>query len=194
MGFKERDVEYWMDETKRPRKFKPEGMGGDDSGDGEGTQTFVIKLLGWPLSCDILSIEPYKVANLELWRYLSAAIGRNLVLTLGDGDLLSAVFVELREGLREVVGCWIADSHVQGECCPRIVTIVGKERRDLSSGVSGIVVSELRYGKEIGPIVLLVVGIHAEICLHSLIGTLRLTVGLRVKSCRIVELNVQQPA
>ena len=74
------------------------------------------------------------------------AISQPLILSLGNCHLFFTIPVKFREGLREIVGSWIDSCHVQGKGGSRIIPIAGKERRDLSGRVRGIVVSELGDG------------------------------------------------
>jgi hypothetical protein len=55
-----------------------------------------------------------------------------------------------------------------------------------------IIVSKLRYEKQVGPVILLIVGVHAEVSFNRLIGLLSLAISFWMKGCGIVELDVQQ--
>src|ERR1700753_1406959 len=80
------------------------------------------------------------------------------------------------------------------EGCAGIVTVVSKERGDLGGGVLCIIICELRNREEVGPVVLVIICVKSQISLNLLVRPLRLTVGLRVISCGIIQLNIQKSA
>ena len=194
VGFEEGDVEDRMKETHSVRELESECMARDFMGDGERTETFVVKLLGRAFGRDVLSIQPDEVADFEVGSGESATVGRDLVLGLGDFDLVSAIGVEVGEGFGEVVGSRVGDRDIEREGGARIITIVGKERGDLSRRVRGIVVGELGDGEEVCPVVLLIVGVHPEVGLQCLVRALGLAVGLGVECSGEIQLHVQESA
>ena len=123
-----------------------ESVRGYDFADPVRPQPLAVQLLGWPFGGDVLGAEPDHVSFLELGSFQTAAIDRPLILSLGDCHLFFTVPVKFREGLREIVGGRIDSRHIQGKSGSRIIPVVGKERRDLSGRVRGIVVSELGDG------------------------------------------------
>ena len=59
-------------------------------------------------------------------------------------------------------------------------TLVGEERGDHGHRVRSVVVCKLIQGKEVDPIILLVVDIHLKILFQDLVDLFSLTVGLRM--------------
>ena len=76
------------------------------------------------------------------------------------------------------------------QLAPRIKPIIGEERRYLGRGMLGIVVRELCQGKDVKPVVLLIVAKGSQILFEDLVDTFRLSVRLGVKGRRLVTLNV----
>ena len=72
-----------------------------------------------------------------------------------------------------------------------MVAFVGKEGGNSSSSGRSIVVSKLRERKEIGPVVLLVVAVGAEILFQSLVRAFGLTIAFGVISGGEVESDVE---
>ena len=72
-----------------------------------------------------------------------------------------------------------------------MIALVGKEGRNTSGSVRGIVVRELRQGKELGPVVLLVVQVDPEVLLKGLVDLLGLTVAFRVVTGGEVKAHVE---
>ena len=62
-------------------------------------------------------------------------------------------------------------------------TLVSKELGDHCCRVSCVVVHEFSQGKEIDPVVLLVVDVHPKILFQDLVNTFGLTVGLGMVGC-----------
>jgi len=73
----------------------------------------------------------------------------------------------------------------------QMITLVGKEGCNSSSGTWSIVVSELSYWKVFGPIVLLVIAIDLEVLFQSLISLFYLSITFRMISGSEVKLHVQ---
>ena len=67
-------------------------------------------------------------------------------------------------------------------------TLVSKERGDHGCRVQGVVVCKLGQGKEVNPIVLLVVDVHLKILFHDLVDMFGLPIGLGVVGCQEVGL------
>ena len=53
----------------------------------------------------------------------------------------------------------------------RVIAFVGEEWRYSGGSIRSIVVSKLGQGEERTPVIVLIVGIHVEILLHSLVDT-----------------------
>ena len=92
--------------------------------------------------------------------------------------------MELGDGAGEVVGFWGRHGLVKGNCDGRMVTIVGKERCYLSSGVDGVVVGELGQRQEFPPVVLPIVAVQPEVLLNLLIELFCLSISLWMVCCR----------
>lgn len=88
----------------------------------------MIQFLGRSFGFDVFGIQPNLAAfpNL-LWYLSSSAIGRGLVLRLGNGNLSPAILMELGERFGKVVGSWIGDSDIQHQGSSRVVSVIGEE-------------------------------------------------------------------
>ena len=73
-------------------------------------------------------------------------------------------------------------------------TLVSKEWGDHSGRVGPVVVCELGQGKEIDPVVLLVVDVHPKILFQDLVDTFSLTIGLWMVGSQKVGFDPQQLA
>lgn len=73
----------------------------------------------------------------------------------------------------------------------RMITLVGVEWRDSGSSVRSVVVSELCKRKQVGPIVLLVVAIYADVLLQGLVSALGLSVAFGVVAGGEVKSHVE---
>src|SRR5882724_3630268 len=76
-------------------------------------------------------------------------------------------------------------------CKVQMITLIGKEGCNAGSGTRSIVISELSYWKEFGPIILLVVAIDSEVLFQSLISSFGLSITFGVISGSEVKLHVQ---
>ncbi|KAF8624092.1 hypothetical protein AX17_007219, partial [Amanita inopinata Kibby_2008] len=72
-----------------------------------------------------------------------------------------------------------------------VVSLVGKEGRDTSSGTRRIVVGKFHKREELGPVVLLVVAEDAEVLLQSLVDAFGLTIAFGMIARCEVELHVK---
>ena len=61
-----------------------------------------------------------------------------------------------------------------------MIALVSEEGRDASGGVRSIVVGKLCKGKELRPVVLLIVGVDSEILLKRLVDSFRLPIAFRM--------------
>src|SRR5882724_6870497 len=77
-------------------------------------------------------------------------------------------------------------------CKVQMITLIGKEGCNAGSGTRSIVISELSYWKEFGPIILLVVTIDSEVLFQSLISSFGLSITFGVISRSEVKLHVQR--
>jgi len=80
----------------------------------------------------------------------------------------------------------------KGDGAARVITVVGKERRDERRSILHIVVDKLSNREEITPVILLVVTIDSKILFQGLIDTLHLTVALRMVRSRSVSFDIEQ--
>ena len=72
-----------------------------------------------------------------------------------------------------------------------MVSLVSKERGDSHGGIRGIIIGEFSDGKQIRPIVLLVVAIYSEVLFQGLIHLFSLSVTLGVITRGKMEFHVQ---
>ncbi len=72
-----------------------------------------------------------------------------------------------------------------------VVAFVGEEGRDACGGIRSIIVCELRKWQELGPIVLLIVGIYPQILLKRLVHSLGLSISFRVVARGEVEMDIK---
>jgi len=63
-----------------------------------------------------------------------------------------------------------------------VISIVGIEWRDSCGGILSVVVDEFCEGKELVPVVLLIITKDAKVLLKDLVNTLSLAIRLRMKS------------
>ena len=71
-----------------------------------------------------------------------------------------------------------------------VVAVIGKKGGNLGCRMGSIVVRELSDRKQISPVVLLVIGIHAEVAFQGLIRSFCLTISLRMVGSRELKLDV----
>ena len=67
-----------------------------------------------------------------------------------------------------------------------MVSVVGVEWGDSCGGVLGIIIDEFGEGKELVPIILLIVTEDAEVLLEDLVYSFHLAIRLWMKGCRLV--------
>ena len=79
-------------------------------------------------------------------------------------------------------------------CEVQVVSLVSKERGHTGSLTRRIVVGELSQRKQLGPVVLLVVAVGAEVLLKGLIDPLGLTIPFRMISRSEMELHTKRCA
>ena len=89
------------------------------------------------------------------------------------------------------MSCWINSGYVHGQCCSRIVSVVGKEWRNLCSQMSRVVIRKLGDGEKVGPVVLLVIAVDSYILFEGLIRVFCLTIAFRMISRSEVEGHVE---
>lgn len=186
------DMEDGMELGESMRKGELISVRRDFLGDGEWAQAFMIELLGRTFSFDIGSVQPDFVGNFPVRRCESSAVGGTLGLSLGCLHLVSAILMEFRELMGEVMGRRITDGGVNDHGGFWVVAVVGKEGGDLRGGMRSIVVGKLGDGEEVCPIVLLVVAVHAEECFQDLVNTFGLAIGLGVIGGGEVELHAEE--
>jgi hypothetical protein len=186
-------VENGVKESHRVREFESVRVVGDLPLNLERTESFVIEFLRRSKGLDVLRIEPYESSFFELFGNGGPmSVGRELSLRLGDSHLFATIVVEFGKGSREVVSVRVSNGDIERQSSSRVVTIVGEERGDLSSGMRGIVICKFCDRKEIGPIVLLVVAIEAEVGFKGLVRSFGLTITLRVICSRELEFHIEE--
>jgi hypothetical protein len=131
------------------------------------------------------------VANLEVWRWRSAIVGRSLITLLSEPDIFLEVFVELQEIDCELMSTGRSERMFGIDGDVQMIAFVGKEWGDTSGGTRGVVEGKLGKRQEVEPVVLLVCVVHAKILFESLISPFSLAIGLWVVARGEVELHVE---
>ena len=106
---------------------------------------------------------------------LGLVILRGLVVF--DKDIVKEL-----QRLGESLGCRRRETgltDIEGE--RGVIAVVRVERRTLDRRLISVIVRELSEREKIRPVMLLIVAIDLKVLFESLIHTLRLTIGLRVK-------------
>src|SRR5882672_359343 len=107
------------------------------------SKEFIGKLLGRLCCTEELSLDVSVATNLEFRSRKLSGIRRSLVSTLSFSDVLlkfMVKFVEVGDKVTSVCGSEVT---LRVNCEVRMITLVGKEGCNASSGTRSIVVSEL---------------------------------------------------
>jgi len=107
------------------------------------SEEFVCKFLGGSCHTEELSLDVCLATNFEFWGQKPSGISGSLVSTLSFSNVLLKLLVQLIE-VSDKVTCVCGSEvafWVNGKVC--MVTLVGKEGCNASSGTQSIVVSEL---------------------------------------------------
>ena len=140
----------------------------------------MVELLHGSLRGDIPSVEPCEVVHLEcVGDGVSSVLGCVSVLLQRRGELFPKVGVKGAEVLDHSRGLG-GGSVVEVDVERGVIAFVGEEGGGARSGVRGVVVGELGEGKEVDPVVLLVVDVDSEVLLEHLVDAFGLAVGLGV--------------
>src|SRR5882724_3088419 len=147
----------------------------------------MVGLLGGARGSDVLCIEPDCVPDLE-WRDRQASqCGVDLILLEGTRYLVMKIQMELLEICRDLVSS-VRHNRFEGNLELRMEALVGEERGNHGCRVRCVVVCKLGQGKEVNPIVLLVVDVHPKILLQDLVHLFSLAISLGVVGGRKVGL------
>jgi len=114
--------------------------------------------------------------------------GVDLVLFEGTRYLVAKIQMELLEICRNLMSS-IRHNRFEGHFKFGMKTLVSEERGDHGRRVRHVIVCKLGQGKEVDPIVLLVVDIHPKILFQDLVDPFGLAVSLRVIGSRKVGLD-----
>lgn len=119
----------------------------------------------------------------------SKAVGVACLAGLGGFEVFGDVMVDLGEvlGVGHSGGVGNRGFDRRSGWDARMEAIVGKERCGLGRGLFCIVDCEGGEGEKVDPVVLLVCAVSAKYLFESPVGSLRLSIGLRVVGCRHLE-------
>ena len=159
--------------------------------DGERTKVLFGEFLRGPCRAEVLGFDIDLISNFEVRSWEPPGVRRTLITLLHGEHFGAEEVVELREFDGVVASAFGGEIGVREDGEVRVVTLVGEERRDTSGRARSVIVSELREGEDLGPVVLLVVTVDAEVLLEGLVGMLCLPIPLRVASGGEVELHVE---
>lgn len=189
--FEHRDVVYRMNAAELLRKGERVGLRANLSDDLVRSKGLLGELGGRTGCSEELRLDEDFVTDLNIQRRSPARVSRSLITTLGLGNLLPKLGMQLLQVNDEISGFCGSKVAFRMDRPVRMIALVREERRNAGSSAGSVVVRELGERKEFGPIVLLVVAIHPKVLLESLVGTLGLTVGFRVVTGSEVQTHVQ---
>ena len=178
-------MEHRVDTTEGGWEVKTVGDGGDDGGDGEGSDVTRAEFGGGVGGeVKIGGGEANTVADLE-GDVTAMLVGGGGIASFGGFDLTVDGGVDVAEAVVDVGGGGVGGRRgilgvVEGGGGERVETIVGEEGSHSSAGVDGIVVGGFGDGEVGCPIVLHGVTESAEDLLDGAVGAFGLAVGLRV--------------
>src|SRR5882724_5012900 len=107
------------------------------------SKEFLCEFLGGPCHTEELSLDICLATDFEFQGQKSSGISRNLVSTLSFSDVLLKLLVQLVEVGDKVTCACGSEVAFQVNGKVQMVTLVGKEGCNASSGTQSIVVSEL---------------------------------------------------
>src|SRR5882672_260089 len=107
------------------------------------SKDFIGKLLGRSCHMEELSLDVSVATNLEFRGWKSLGISGNLVSTLSFSDVLPEFMVEFVEVCDKVTSACRSEVMLRVNCEVWMISLVGKEGCNASSGTRSIVVSEL---------------------------------------------------
>src|SRR6266571_3037642 len=140
---------------------------------------------------EVLGLNKDRAADLESGCGEPLGIRRALVTFLHVVHLFAEELVEGVE-IDGILLCMYRSQvslHMDGEV--GVVAFVGEERRNACGGIRSIIVCELHKWQELGPIVLLIVGIYLQILLKRLVHSLGLSISFRVVAGGEVETDIK---
>jgi hypothetical protein len=112
--------------------------------DFERSKELFCEFLGRPSGPDIVRLDKYFVSHLEVWSQSMVSVSGDEVPELGCRDGLSEIvmeFIEVHSKFPCLGGSKIS-FRMYGDV--RVVTLVGKEWRNASGGIWGIIICEFR--------------------------------------------------
>src|ERR1700710_2228442 len=156
-----------------------------------GSKVLVGELLGWARRSEIFSFYEDLIANFEVGRRQALRISWTLIALLRAGHLGAEELMEFVQ-----VNCVVTrsgGSHIALRVYShiRMVALVGEEWRYASSSTRRVVIGELGEGKEIRPVVLLIIAVDAQVLFQCLVGTFGLSIAFWVVPRGEVEMHVK---
>jgi len=136
-------VENQVYSAETVRKSESDGMGARSCKDFVWSKEFIGKLLGRSCHMEELSLDVSVAINLEFQSRKSSGISGSLVLTLSFSNVLPKFVVKFVEVSDKVTSTCGSEVTLRVNCEVRMITLVGKEGCNASSGTQSIVVSEL---------------------------------------------------
>src|SRR5882724_10088581 len=118
-------------------------MGAGSCKDFVRSKEFLCEFLGGSCSTEELSLDVCLATDLKFRGWKPSGISRTLVLTLSFSNVLLKLLVQLVEVGDKVTCACGSEVMFRVNCKVRMITLVGKEGCNASSGTRCIVVSEL---------------------------------------------------
>src|SRR5467141_246380 len=125
------------------RKSESDGMGAGSCKDFVRSKEFIGKFLGRLCRTEKLSLDVSVATNLEFRSRKSSGISGSFVSTLSFSDVLPKFLVKFVEVGDKVTSACGSEVTLRVNCEVWMITLVGKEGCNASSGTRSIVVSEL---------------------------------------------------
>jgi hypothetical protein len=161
--FKLGDVENRMNAFEVGGEPELVHLVGDLGDDQERTKIFLGEFPCRSGRRDVLGKDVRHIAGIELRRCGPAGVSGAGVCSYGLGELLLECDLELVYVDYQITGTSGGGVALGVESDRGVVTLVREERRDSGGVVRSVVVDELGKGDEIGPVVLVVVAVNAEV-------------------------------
>src|SRR5882672_6180076 len=133
----------WVYSVETVRKSESDRMGAGSCKDFVRSKEFIGKLLGRSCHVEELSLDVSVATNLEFRSQKSSGISGSLVSTLSFSNVLPKFMVKFVEVGDKVTSACGSKVTLRVNCEVWMITLVGKEGCNASSGTRSIVVSEL---------------------------------------------------
>jgi hypothetical protein len=131
--------------------------------DDERPKVLFRKFFGRSHRTEVLGFDIDRTTNLECGHFRALCIHRTLVSLLHKGHLFTKEVVERVEIDRVLLCLYGRQISLRVDGNAQVVAFVGEERRHTCCCIRGIIVCELCERQELGPVVLLVVTIDAQV-------------------------------